>query len=197
MVEIAIVLGIIGIVLGAIWGTTRVIHENQRINTAVDQIGSILKNMRALYANRGEFESGPFTAAAANARVFSPDMMGTNNLPVNPWRTTTNLAAIISICPDCGVGVGTMTGWGLSGATPVLHNQRVLQIGYWGIPREAAIGVLAHFIGKGAGNDVLGVYCDGMGGVLLNPSTVTINQLACINGIAATDGSNTVVYFRK
>ncbi len=199
MTELAIVLGIVGVVLGAIWVASATLYQRYRVNKAVFQITSIVNNMRALYKDRPAFDSGVLTTDLVALNVFPSDMIA-NGLPQNPWGATCDSMFGSALCDPvmrtvgAGVDVAVMpfvgSGYGGGGVAGLWPNPNVLEIGYWGLPREASIGILSRFTGANASDDVVFAYCDGAGVLFLTPATVTPAQLVnCIG--------NTVLYFRK
>ena len=52
LTEIAIVLGIIGIILGAIWAAAAMVYENNRTKEAREQTLAIINNWRSIYGSR-------------------------------------------------------------------------------------------------------------------------------------------------
>lgn len=52
LTEIAIVLGIIGIILGAIWAAAAMVYENNRTKEAHEQTLTIINNWRSIYGSR-------------------------------------------------------------------------------------------------------------------------------------------------
>lgn len=52
LTEIAIVLGIIGIILGAIWAAAAMVYENNRTKQAREQTLTIINNWRSIYGSR-------------------------------------------------------------------------------------------------------------------------------------------------
>src|ERR1700740_210314 len=50
LTEIAIVLGIIGLILGAIWVAAAAVYNNMRTSKATTEILTAVQNVRALYA---------------------------------------------------------------------------------------------------------------------------------------------------
>ncbi len=52
LTEIAIVLAIVGIILGTIWAATAMVYENNRSQRAVDGVLTIVSNWRTLLANQ-------------------------------------------------------------------------------------------------------------------------------------------------
>jgi prepilin-type N-terminal cleavage/methylation domain-containing protein len=93
LTEIAIVLGIIGLILGAIWVAASAVFGNQRLAKANTEILQIVQGARTLYATSsvtGEANGTALTASLVNANVFPSDLVsGTTGL--TPWGGTTRL----------------------------------------------------------------------------------------------------------
>src|SRR5882762_1552401 len=53
LTEIAIVLGIVGLILGAIWVAAAAVYSNLRTSKATTELLNIVQNVRALYATAG------------------------------------------------------------------------------------------------------------------------------------------------
>jgi prepilin-type N-terminal cleavage/methylation domain-containing protein len=101
LTEIAIVLGVIGVILGAIWVAASTVNNNQRVTKATQQIITIVNNIRALESSRSTFSSslGPMTditAMMVNAGVFPADMINNNGTSFNPWGGS----VIINVIPN-------------------------------------------------------------------------------------------------
>ena len=68
LTEIAIVLGIIGLILGAIWTAASSVYSNQRVNHANTALMQIVSGIRSLYATSGSDTGMTITSLyAANA----------------------------------------------------------------------------------------------------------------------------------
>jgi prepilin-type N-terminal cleavage/methylation domain-containing protein len=109
LTEIAVVLLVISSIIGGIFAVISSIHYRQKINQGSEAIGTIVTNMRALYAgqNLGALTVQNFSSALEqqfsnpNTAVFPADMacvIGGATYSCNPWdRTTVNGSAQISI----------------------------------------------------------------------------------------------------
>jgi prepilin-type N-terminal cleavage/methylation domain-containing protein len=102
LTEIAIVLGIIGVILGAIWVAAAAVYNNMRISAANRELLQITQAMRALYATSATIDPNadmPLgTAPAAGAEstylragVFPADALNTGlastaTQAINPWN---------------------------------------------------------------------------------------------------------------
>ena len=72
LIEAAIVLGVVGAVLGALWATASNFYENYKVNKTVEGIFIIAKNIQRLVSNRdAEFmPEGDITSAMVNASTL-------------------------------------------------------------------------------------------------------------------------------
>jgi prepilin-type N-terminal cleavage/methylation domain-containing protein len=93
LTEIAIVLGIIGLILGAIWVAAAAVYTNMRVARSSQELLSITQAVRSLYATStvtGVAASTPMTANLIPAGVFPNDSLtaGTSGgPPANaPWN---------------------------------------------------------------------------------------------------------------
>ena len=85
LTEIAIVLGIIGIILGAIWGAAATVYNNQKVADAERGITATAAAVRSLFAT--SLNTG---AGAAPATITTPGMLPTSwtsgTTYGNPWK---------------------------------------------------------------------------------------------------------------
>ncbi|MFY9288933.1 MAG: type 4 pilus major pilin [Alphaproteobacteria bacterium] len=106
LTEIAIVLGIIGLILGAIWVAASAVYNNLRTSRATTELLQVAQAVRSMYATAATVDAGanmttiPFTAVAAGpqttyvqAGVFPTDMVaGAGPYTVtNPWGGSANI----------------------------------------------------------------------------------------------------------
>lgn len=91
LTEVAIVLGVFGIVLAGIWAAAGAVYETMRVNKTTQQLQLIVQNMRNYYASRqivgGSQNRDTNTAMLVNARIFPRDMLNNANMPESPWGT--------------------------------------------------------------------------------------------------------------
>jgi prepilin-type N-terminal cleavage/methylation domain-containing protein len=74
LTEIAIVLGVMGIILGAIWGAASTVYANKKTTSALQEVLAIVANVRGLYAN-GQIPGG--------AQALSPMLINARQVPSN------------------------------------------------------------------------------------------------------------------
>jgi hypothetical protein len=91
-ISLAIVLGIIGIILGAIWTAASMVYENMRAGQATGQVLTIVNNWRLVYgAKRVDVADWTDITSATINNLFLPaDMIQTGNTSygVGPWTNS-------------------------------------------------------------------------------------------------------------
>lgn len=89
LTEIAIVLGIIGLILGAIWAAASAVYNNLRTSRAQQEILTVAQNIRAMYATQSTVDANATTDTYINAGVFPSDatveVPGGSKSTKNPW----------------------------------------------------------------------------------------------------------------
>ncbi|MDR3449937.1 MAG: type 4 pilus major pilin [Alphaproteobacteria bacterium] len=104
LTEIAIVLGIIGLILGAIWVAASKVYANQKVGKATTQMINVVQGIRSLYSTSsvtGLADTTDMTFAICSASVFPSDTIpstgcGTSAAPAtisNPWNGATTIAS--------------------------------------------------------------------------------------------------------
>lgn len=94
LTEAAIVLGIAGLVLGAIWVAAAHLVSNQRIYNTQLEITSIVENVRKLHYGRRVVEAGATNGNFISAGVFPSDIIqdATAGTALNLWGGNTIVA---------------------------------------------------------------------------------------------------------
>ena len=83
LTEVAIVLGILGIIMGAIWAAANAVRAKHRTETGVNQIWQIANLVRDIYKGH------PFAAADTDVTaVVTGQGVITNDMLENPWGGT-------------------------------------------------------------------------------------------------------------
>lgn len=75
LIEIAIVLAVIGLVIGGIYVAASSVTDNQRKQKAQAQLLTIVQNMRSAYANQIWSTTAPTAAVLYNARIMPADVV--------------------------------------------------------------------------------------------------------------------------
>jgi prepilin-type N-terminal cleavage/methylation domain-containing protein len=116
LTELAITVGIMGLLLGAIWIAGGTVSENNKVQTAQQEIAFIINNYRSLFGERGVDTSGdaagPGDITCSTTTIngwadkfFPPNMaLGsgtcvsgtTQTYPLNPWGGYVSIQAVKS-----------------------------------------------------------------------------------------------------
>ena len=106
LTEIAIVLGIIGIILGAIWAAAAMVYENNRTKEAREQTLTIINNWRSIYGSRkvdlGGSSGGSgadITALTVNNGFAPPEMIN----PDMTQATGCNFPSVAANTATCAI----------------------------------------------------------------------------------------------
>lgn len=133
LTEAAIVLGIMGLILGAIWVAAASVYSNQRINTTSRQILEMVASIRSLYATSSSLDVGTTELLLAQAGAIPKDLMkDPNGIPLdgditNVWNGK------VTVVPDNAGGIAR-TGF---------------LVTFAGVPSEACSSILVRFAGQG------------------------------------------------
>ncbi|MFY9289009.1 MAG: hypothetical protein WAO98_10975 [Alphaproteobacteria bacterium] len=96
LTEIAIVLGIIGLIIGAIWSAASGVYENLRQDRATNQLMTVVNTIRTLYPGGSSqiLDTNPaFQNTLVALGAFPPDLIVAGN-PVNPWGDPVQITVI-------------------------------------------------------------------------------------------------------
>ena len=93
LTELAIVLGIIGVIISAIWSAAGSVYENNRTKRASEQVVQIVNGLRAMYGSH-QVDTGPWatdiTSLAINNDIVPADMYKTGGTTAfGPWSGST------------------------------------------------------------------------------------------------------------
>jgi Tfp pilus assembly protein PilE len=181
LIEAAIVLGIVGLIVGGIWVAAAAVYENLRTGRGTQQLLQTAQAIRSLHASQTTITTGDITASMAAAKALPSDMVvdTTPLTAVNPWQ-----GAVLV------VGVATA---GTSGGP-----------GYWiifnGLPTSACIDLAVRNSGQGrdAGLEAVSLAATAQSTLAGNagsapPTTVATAAAACT---AATSINSAAFLFR-
>lgn len=89
LTESVIVLGIVGIILGAVWGVTGGVFGNLKLREATEQLTLIVQNIRSVIGNSRNFTAFAGTDITDDIvvrSVFPSSTLANNaNITINPW----------------------------------------------------------------------------------------------------------------
>lgn len=75
LIEIAIVLAVIGVIVGGVYVAASSVYENNRKQTAQTQLLNIVNNIRQLHSGQSSIDTAFNTASAINANAVPADMV--------------------------------------------------------------------------------------------------------------------------
>jgi len=171
LTEAAIVLGIVGLILGAIWVAAAAVYKNMRVTRTTEQILNIVQNMRSLHATQtsvGTTATAALTAALAQAGVFPKDMTDMTTTPptiTNAW----NGAVTIASAQSSGGSAGDS-----------------FAVTYASMPQDACADMAVRMTGPGRDGGLIGVSNGGAANGTNFPIDVTTAIGICTPAGAAT-----------
>jgi type II secretory pathway pseudopilin PulG len=131
LTEAAIVLGIVGLILGAIWVAAGSVYSNMRVNTTSSQIIQMVSGIRSLYAGSTLVD---FPASSqlnlAKAGAIPKDLVDN---PTTPTTVTDVWGGNITISPN-NAGGAARSGFSITMSL---------------VPQDACVGLLVRLTGQG------------------------------------------------
>lgn len=173
LTEAAIILGISGIVLAAIWGAASMVQRKHYVNETLGVIIQITQNIRTLYQRQSAFSGvgafsvgGDITTQMVNAEVFpqSTIVLGNPNQPMTPWKTEIDIIVGGPIPPSAAPNSFIVS---LNGASGVLT-------------REDCIALASRTVGPGRDEGLYEITIDGN----------TFTGAAALNALSPADIAN-------
>lgn len=187
LTEIAIVLGIIGLILGAIWVAASAVYNNMRITTANTELLQITQALRAMYATSSTVDPGadmPGNVTYLRAGIFPTSALNTAvpssaTAAYNPWNGNIYVShATYNITDDS------------------------FAVAFDAIPSQACITLLTSSTGQGRDPGMFGALGQAAGasisatpGTTLTPGTPLLASTAEAQCAAAANGNQAVFYF--
>lgn len=164
LTEAAIVLGIVGLILGAIWVAAAAVYSNMRVSTANTQLMKIVQNVRTLYASSSTMDAATMPVLV-NAGIFPGDTNPSGSTARNGWGGLITVAqATASVAGDA------------------------FYVSFAGVPKDACINMATANSGQGRDAGLIGVSL----GTYANSTTLPFNATAA--SALCTGTSNTLVF---
>lgn len=101
LIESAIVLGVVGLVIGGIWYAAAAMYENYKVNKTINDIALIVKNVQELISIRDAESIGNavnITTTLIKAGVFPETWVNENNV-INPFGA---IAEVLNLAQPAG-----------------------------------------------------------------------------------------------
>jgi len=167
LTEIAIVLGIVGLILGAIWVAAAAVYNNLRTSKGTTELLTVTQNVRALYATSGLVDPNANMAVgnknlAGNALTYVQGGMFPNDTlnNVNPTLAT-------SATDPWGGTISIQSAQDVNGVANdsfyVVFDQ---------VPQQACISMLTSNVGQGRDPAMIGAGAGASGGLPGNAAPV-------------------------
>jgi prepilin-type N-terminal cleavage/methylation domain-containing protein len=176
LTEIAIVLGIIGVILGAIWVAASAVYNNMRISAANRELLQIVQGVRALYATSSTVDPNGVTLTYIKAGVIPADALDTGiastaGAAFDPWNGALDIGPAQQNSPDDS-----------------------FQVTFAGLPSNACISMLT--ASSGQGRDP-GMFAAGVAAQGDTPSATqkTLPLLASVAQGECTTASNSASFW--
>jgi type II secretory pathway pseudopilin PulG len=170
LIEAAIVLGIVGIIVGGIWVAASAAYNNMKLRDATSQILVIGQNLRSLLGNNPNDTSLLATATAVQMGLAPSNMIGPGNTLRSPWNT--------------GVTIDRASG------------DNYVSIVYADLPSEACSGLLGRLSNSGASSGIRTIVVGTGTPVYTTVGTqdlsIDVADLASCSGAATQDVTVTV-----
>jgi prepilin-type N-terminal cleavage/methylation domain-containing protein len=131
LVELAVVLGIIGTILGAIWVAAASVQNNNRANQVAQDIMTIAANVRSTY-----MAANSFSVTASTDEVGTGDLIKANIIPSNLVTSTTTAT---------NAWGGAVKVW----ENPTSANQRLFRVSFYGVPQYACSRIASQLANLG------------------------------------------------
>lgn len=179
LTELAIVLGIIGIILGAIWAASAKVSVNNRNSKAVTQLLAVANGVRAVYANRGLVDTGDLTVAMVNFGVFPSDMVLASGCP------SYYSLSLSSDCPASPWGGPVQVGGYNVGwlGSPTANSNR-FTIMYYQTTMKNCSGFMGQVVSAASNSGLVWAYATGVGAVTVTSSTTPTAFSDCTGRVA-------------
>jgi type II secretory pathway pseudopilin PulG len=172
LTEAAIVLGIVGLILGAIWVAASAVYSNMRVSTANTQLMQIVQNIRSLYASSTQMSTATTTAELASAGAFPTDTNPAAGTPRDGWG-----------------GLITITYPAAGGVCPIAGD--CFAVNFAGVPQDACVKMAVSNGGQGRDSGLVGIsnVASNVGtvGVGANATPATFIALGCANAPPAVN----------
>ena len=173
LTEAAIVLGIVGLILGAIWVAASSVYQNMRIARSSEELLQIAQHIRTLNSTQNTVDPNATTANYISAGVFPSDMVSGTSV-INIWGGT------VTITPTNAAGTA--------------NDGFVVTFG--GIPANACADFLTRNTGTGRDTGIVGyAVAANNAATAANNSTFPVNVSTAVG--VCTNTSNAVSFTFK
>jgi prepilin-type N-terminal cleavage/methylation domain-containing protein len=202
LTEIAIVLGIIGLILGAIWVAASAVYTNMRTSKATTELLTIAQNVRAMYATSATVDPladmpAAFAASTAgnkNATYLAAGVFPSDTLMTAAGASATTQTAALAAGP-WGASAAKLGSISVTSATTTTTGDS-FAIYFDNVPTSGCIGMLTGNTGTGRDPDMTGASA-GVAGAFPAAGATVLPVLASIAQPECNNAANAVVFTFK
>jgi hypothetical protein len=183
LTELAIVIGVIGLILGAIWTVSVKVSANRKAARATQEVLVLAESIRGVYGPKHAVDDGDLTQFAVNSSMYLPDMIQ----PIS-CDTIAHSGASVSPCPvhpwngEMTVGGGS---YGCNNGTGTCPTNNFAIILY-GLTASQCVNFLGTFIPQAVNNGFYAINYAGVGSTPVDASTA-LDSAAIQNCAGAVD----------
>jgi len=185
LTEIAIVLGIIGLILGAIWVAAAAVYNNMRVSSVNRQLLQITQAVRSLYATSNAVDPGADMVAMGTAtQVGTPTYLRAGVFPTDALNTGAPGTATRAVDPWNGNIV-------VHSATNTTANDSFF-VAFDSLPTQGCIDLLTASTGTGRDPGMYGAGGSVGGALPAGPAYTLVDGTAMPASTAAAECATTV-----
>lgn len=175
LTEAAIVLGIVGLILGAIWVAAASVYDNLRVSTTSNQLLQIVQSIRSMHATQNTIDPNITAILVAQAGGIPNDMV------------TRSAAGAVTAVRD--VWAGNVS---IDDATYTVA-QDSFSVTFSAVPQGACADLLVRNTGSGRDSGIVGA-----GNAVSTTTTfpLTLTQAVAACSVTGTAGNDVVFTFR-
>lgn len=167
LTEAAIVLGIVGLILGAIWVAAAAVYNNLRVTTTSNQLLQIVQSVRSMHATQQTVDASISGLLVAKAGGMPKDMLRLN---------------------ASGIPTAVEDVWGGDVAIAAAASNGAFSVSFEDVPQGPCSDLLVRNTGSGRDSGLIGA-----GNASATNTTFPLNISTAV-GACANATSNTVVF---
>jgi type II secretory pathway pseudopilin PulG len=168
LTELAIAFGVIGLVLGAVWGAASKAFAAQKVTHAVQEVISLAYNVRALYGGDTAVDTGNLTQSFINAKLYPAEML--NNSSCSGYSNDAGGETPCPLDPWNGeMSIGGPGQWGCPSGSCAPNSFNIV---LWGMTNAQCVPFLSAMVAQAASNKLIAIFSSTVNLALtLSPTT--------------------------
>ncbi len=170
LIEAAIVLGVVGLVIGGIWVAAAAVQENMRNGDASKGLIQIVQNVRNLYYGQTPTATATITTDLISANAIPANFISNSTTAINPWNGSVAVR--------------------ITGASAAAYDQ--IQIDYVSVPKSSCIALTSQNTNISTGTGLASIIIDATTGG--TDATITTFPLTPTTAAADCGSTNTITW---